>query len=185
MTLEEYVNANLSGAVLRGFSKDGELLVRLRELHGRNLKISFLSFASVPEILRVDIPIEGFVLSVIGKLTAHQEGIYEYTALDKAGILQRRAKPRYAAFEPCSIYGFHSIIIDVSENGCQVISEFKPRVKESVEMRLRNNTEEIIDGTVMWSVEEEECYRYGVYIPNPSSSWMKLVEKYKNDAVNL
>lgn len=112
MTLEEYVNANLSGAVLRGFSKDGELLVRLRELHGRNLKISFLSFASVPEILRVDIPIEGFVLSVIGKLTAHQEGIYEYTALDKAGILQRRAKPRYAAFEPCSIYGFHSIIIE-------------------------------------------------------------------------
>lgn len=179
MTLEEYVIANLSGAVLRGFSKDGELLVRLKELKGKSIKVSFLSFSSVPEVLRVDIPIEGFVLSVIGKLSGHEEGIYEYVALEKAGILQRRSKPRYAAFEPCSIYGFNSLIIDVSENGCQVISEFKPRVRENVELKFKGNDEKTLEGNVMWLVEEEECYRYGIYIPNPDAFWMKLVEKYK------
>lgn len=179
MTLEEYVNANLMNAIVRGYTKYGEVLVRIKELAGKNIKVSFTSFTGVPEILRIDIPVEGFVLTIVGKMTGSEEGVYVYTALDKVGVLQRRTKPRYASFEACSIYGFNTLIIDVSENGCQVISEFKPKVKESIELTFAKKGNEVIEGVTMWAVEEEECYRYGIYIPNATAFWNKLVESYK------
>jgi len=179
VTLQEYVNSNLMNAVVRGFTKDGELLVRIKGLYGKTIKVTFMSFLTIPEILRIDIPIEGFVLTIVGRLTHSEEGIYTYTALDKVGVIQRRTKPRYASFETCSIYGFNTIIIDVSENGCQVISEFKPKVKETVELTFNKNKNETIEGTTMWAVEEEECYRYGIYIPNATAYWNQIVEKYK------
>ncbi|MGQ9855470.1 MAG: PilZ domain-containing protein [Fervidobacterium sp.] len=179
MTLEEYINTNLMNAVLRGFTKDGEITVRLKGIRGRVFVITFVTILSIPELLRVDVPIEGFVITFVGKLKSINEGLYEYEALDKVGILQRRTKPRYAAFEECSIYGFDTVIIDVSENGCQVISEFKPKLKEKIEMKLERINSSIVDGTVMWVVEEEECYRYGIFIENISPEWKDLVENYK------
>lgn len=176
MTLEEYINTNLSNAILRGFTKDGELTVRLKGISGKNLKVTFLSFVSIPEVLRIDVPIEGFVLTFVGKFLKSEEDVYIYSAFDKAGILQRRAKPRYAAFEPCDIFGFNSLIVDLSENGCQIISLYKPKLREEIEITLGNG--DAIKGIVMWFVEEEECFRYGVYIPTPNDLWLSICEKY-------
>ncbi|MFN3692431.1 MAG: PilZ domain-containing protein [Fervidobacterium sp.] len=176
MTLEEYINTNLSNAILRGLTKDGELTVRLKEISGKNLKVTFLSFVSIPEILRIDVPIEGFVLTFVGKFLKSEEDVYVYTAFDKAGIVQRRAKQRYVAFEHCRIFGFNSLIIDISENGCQIISLYKPRLKEEIEITL--DCGDTIKGIVMWYVEEEECFKYGVYIPNPNDLWLSICEKY-------
>lgn len=175
MTLEEYVNTNLHNAILRGFTKDGELTLRLKGIENKNIKVSFLSFVNIPDILRVDIPVEGIVLTFVGKLSNVDGSTYVYTAFEKAGILQRRAKPRYASFEPCQVAGFKTIIIDISENGCQVISEYKPKLKEEIELKLESGTEKAI---VMWYVEEEESFRYGTYIPNPGEAWVKICAKY-------
>lgn len=175
MTLEEYVNTNLHNAILRGFTKDGEITLRLKGIEKRNIKVSFVSFVNIPDILRVDIPTEGIVLTFVGKLSHADGDIYIYTAFEKVGILQRRSKPRYASFEPCQIFQFRTIIIDVSENGCQVVSEYKPKLREEVEIKLENGIEKAV---VMWYVEEEESFRYGMYIPEPGEAWNKVCEKY-------
>lgn len=175
MTLEEYVNTNLHNAILRGFTKDGELTLRLRGIQKRDIKVSFVSFVNIPDILRVDIPVEGIVLTFVGKLSNVDGDVYIYTAFEKAGILQRRAKPRYASFEPCQIFQFKTVIIDVSENGCQMISEYKPKLREELELKLENGIEKAI---VMWYVEEEESFRYGAYIPEPGEVWNKICTKY-------
>lgn len=175
MTLEEYVNTNLYNAILRGFTKDGELTLKLKGIEKRNIKVSFLSFTTIPDILRIDIPVEGIVLTFVGKLS-HVEGeVYTYAAFEKVGILQRRSKPRYASFEACEIFKFKTIIIDVSENGCQVISEYKPKLREEIELKLEEGLEK---GIVMWYVEEEESFRCGVYIPDPKQVWNKICSKY-------
>lgn len=175
MTLEEYINTNLLNAILRGFTKDGELTVRLKGIEGKEFKVSFLSFVSIPDVLRIDVPIEGFVLTFVGKLSKQEEDIYTYLAFDKAGILQRRAKPRYIAFEPCKIFNFNSLIIDISENGCQILSLYKPKLKEEIEISIANESQ---IGIVMWYVEEEESFKYGVFIPNPKESWININQKY-------
>lgn len=175
MTLEEYVNTNLHNAILRGFTKDSELTLRLKGIEKRNIKVAFVSFSSIPDILRVDIPIEGIVLTFVGKLSHLEGDTYIYTAFEKAGILQRRSKPRYASFEPCKIFQFKTVIVDISENGCQVISEYKPKLRENVELKLEDGEEE---GIVMWYVEEEESFRYGIYIPHPTEVWNKVCSKY-------
>ncbi|HCI30100.1 MAG TPA: PilZ domain-containing protein [Fervidobacterium sp.] len=178
MTLEEYVNVNLKNIVIRGFGRESaEYTLKLREIRGRQFRVAFIVLVEAPEILRIDIPIEGFVLTLIGKLMEKQEEDFLYSVFDKAGILQRRTKPRYASFEKCSISGFESLIIDVSENGFQGISEYKPSLKETIEIALSNSLE---TGTVMWMVEEEECYRFGVYIQTPSDNWESIYEKYRS-----
>lgn len=179
MTLEEYVNRNLKNAVLRGYSKDSELTVRLREIRGRTFVVSFVSFISVPDLMRIDLPIEGFVLTVIGRLTSSGDGYYTYTVFDKAGILQRRTKPRYVAFERCEVEGLRSVILDVSENGCQLLSEYRPRLREELRIALAAAPNEPVKGVVMWFVEEEECYRFGVYIPEPNQLWQQVHRSYQ------
>lgn len=175
MTLEEYVNVNLKNIIVRGFGKDAEYTVKLREIKGRQFKVAFVVRADIPQLLRIDIPIEGVVLTLIGNFVEKDEEDYVYLIFDKAGILQRRAKPRYASFQKCKIFGFKSVILDVSENGFQAISEYKPSLRESIEIDLLGNLEK---GTVMWVVEEEECYRFGAYIESPSENWKDIYEKY-------
>ncbi|MGC8903096.1 MAG: PilZ domain-containing protein [Fervidobacterium sp.] len=177
MTIEEYINANLTDAVLRGFAKDGQLAIRMKKLKGKNIYISFLKPSYIPEVLRIDLPIEGYIVTFIGKLSKEEDkNTYVYTALEKAGILQRRAKPRYVAFESCVIFdNFKGVITDISENGCQILSEYKPKFNEIINLFVNNNNE---SGKVMWFVEEEECYRCGIYIENASETWTELYKKY-------
>lgn len=175
MTLEEYVNVNLKNIIVRGFGKDAEYTVKLKEIRGRQFKVAFVVRTDIPQLLRIDIPIEGVVLTLIGNFVEKDEEDYVYLIFDKAGILQRRAKPRYASFQKCKIFGFKSVILDVSENGFQAISEYKPSLRESIEIDLLGNLEK---GTVMWVVEEEECYRFGAYIESPSENWKDIYEKY-------
>ncbi|ABS60244.1 PilZ domain-containing protein [Fervidobacterium nodosum] len=178
MTIEEYVNNNLSGAVLKGFTKDEEVALRLKKLNGRQFYVSFIKFTNIPEVLRVDIPVEGYVITFVGKLLNVEENTYVYIALEKAGILQRRTKPRYASFEKCSIYNnFKGVIIDISENGCQILSDYKPNLNETIEIIISDHSE---NGKVMWFVEEEENYRYGIWIPEPSLKWNELYLRYFN-----
>lgn len=177
MTIEEYVNVNLKNIIVRGFGKDAEYTVKLKGIEGRQFRVTFVILKDIPQLLRIDIPIEGVVLTLIGNFVEKDEDDYVYLIFDKAGILQRRAKPRYAAFKECTIFGFKSVILDVSENGFQAISEYKPTLREDIEIDLLGNSEK---GTVMWVVEEEEYYRFGVYIESPSENWKGIYEKYYN-----
>ncbi|ODN30907.1 PilZ domain-containing protein [Fervidobacterium thailandense] len=178
MTIEDYINTNLRNAILRAYGKDSELSVRFKGLTGRRFTLSFLSFDEIPEVIRVDLPIEGYVVTLVGKLKASDGDEYSYEVFEKAGILQRRSKPRYVSFEPCKVAGFRGVIIDVSENGCQVITEYKPNLREMLRLELTSRgTFETVQ--VMWYVEEEECYRFGAYIPQPSESWSTVSKTYE------
>jgi len=178
VTIEDYINTNLRNAILRAYWKKLELSVRFKELSGKRFKLNFLSFDEIPEVIRVDLPVEGYVVTLVGKLVFSEGGEYSYEVFDKVGILQRRSKPRYVSFEPCRVAGFRGIIIDISENGCQVLSEYKPSLRES--LRLQLVAKDLVETVqVMWYVEEEECYRFGAFIPQPSESWSTVLKIYE------
>ncbi len=177
MTLTEFINTNLKGIMLRAFSKDGEYVVRISGLRKNRVEIIYTGFIPLPKVLRIDVPIEGLVVSLIGRLAEQHSDIYVYQLVDKGGIFQRRSKNRYTSFEKCSISGFRAVMLDISENGCQLLTEFKPTVLEFYTIEFSNFS---VSGKIMWYVEEDELYRCGVFIPETTEEWNVLFEKYKN-----
>ncbi len=176
MTLTEYINTNLKGIMLRGFSKDGEYVIRISGIRKNRVEIIYNGFVPLPKLMRIDVPIEGLVISLVAQLVEQHSDIYIYQLLEKGGLFQRRSKERYTSFEKCQIGGFKAIMLDISESGCQLLAELKPTVLEFYNIEFSNFS---VSGKIMWYVEEDELYRCGIFVPETNEDWNNLFDKYK------
>ncbi|QTA37840.1 PilZ domain-containing protein [Thermosipho ferrireducens] len=177
MRVSEYLNKNISGMyVMARDLQDNKFPIRFIRLE----KEGFIEIESEKELLigstiKIEIPINGIVAAFVGQVTETTDKRYKLTLNQKAGLIQRRTKPRYACFVDISLENEKGVLIDISENGGQIITTLNPKINEEYKLAINN---EIVQIKIVWSMNEEEVYRCGFFMSSPPESWKNLLKKF-------